>query len=146
MGGAYRRCYLYTVLTLCGLAVAVASTAVLSRMAQAAGLGLSAPTEAEVSATLWVAIVLLLVAVPVWLTHLLVIAPFLLDPRERLSRIRRSYVTVWLLAAVITLYVGVSAFLVGSVGVGVVADRSVPLAAAIVAAIVARVAWRWRFD
>lgn len=144
MNSAYRRFYLYSALSIAVLAAAIAVGSVLSLIGRFAGLGLSAPTDNDVRLTLSLAVALLLLAIPIGLVHFLLIGRGLADPAERAANVRHSYLNFWIFVALMVDLAGGTSLAALTVGLGTTGDRSIPLAAVLVASAVAVVAWRWR--
>ncbi|HEX9437203.1 MAG TPA: DUF5671 domain-containing protein [Candidatus Limnocylindria bacterium] len=143
MAGAYRRFYLYSALSIALLALAVALTSIVSLALRMAGLALIPPNDADVRSSVSLAVAIALVAIPVGAVHLVIILRALGDPEERAANVRHFYLNLWIFVALVVVMFAAQV-LATTTAPGNTGDRGTPIAAALVAAVVGVLGWRWR--
>src|SRR5258708_9774866 len=138
---AYRRFYLYSLLSVAVIGIAVAAAVLLHLGIQALGFG-ERRLPAEPSRTISLAIALLAIAVPVGGVHLWLIRRSFTDPAERATGIRHQYLNLWVaFALLLVLFMGQAACTALTFQDG--ADVTIQLSVIAVAAVVATIAAWW---
>lgn len=138
---AYRRFYLYSLLSVAVIGIAVAAAVLLHLGIQALGFG-ERPLPAEPSRNISLAIALLAIAVPVGGVHLWLIRRSFTDPAERATGIRHQYLNLWVaFALLLVLFMGQAACTALTFQDG--ADVTIQLSVIAVAAVVATIAAWW---
>src|SRR5256885_3922054 len=140
-GAAYRRFYLYSLLSVAVIAIAVAIAILIHLGLQSVGFG-ARPAPGDASRNLSLSIALVAIALPVGAVHLWLILRSFADPAERAIGIRHQFLNLWVAFALLLILLMVqvassaAAFQDG-------ADVTTQVSVSIVAAIVGAIAASW---
>jgi hypothetical protein len=140
-GAAYRRFYLYSILSVSVVALAIAAMLLLREGLQLVGFGVRSAPE-DVSRAVALAVALIAFSVPVGGAHLWLILRSLADPAERANGVRHQFLNLWVTFALVAELIA-GATLINTAVYSTPADVIGQVAIMIVAAIVGTIAAWW---
>ena len=140
-GAAYRSFYLYSILSISVIALAIAAILLLREGLRLAGVGLRSAPE-DVSRAVALVVALVAFSVPIGGAHLWLILRSLADPVERAGRVRHQFLNLWVAFALITeLIAGIT--VINMAVYSPPADVTEQVAVMVVVAIVGAIAAWW---